>query len=257
MLIIIHKHFILLSQYIASRLLTDPSVELQLALRQLLFRDGKPRWERLEELLQQASSTNDYDFSLALDQGLTFLISDQGASLRENLSEGTVNFIDEVIFGTIDYGGVALRDSITTLLKTTDGSSGSTGSTVGSGGSLIPGLDRINAILQVITDRGFTSVLQTVLLNVSDSMAKYSINSADTEEAAALDSAARLIKIFLKSASNSSVSGDSERYTRVLRRALREPVSQTLIADMLSELSERVTAKSIKRIFSPRQIALK
>ena len=231
-------------------------MELQLALRQLLFRDGKPRWERLEELLQQASSTNDYDFSLALDQGLTFLISDQGASLRENLSEGTVNFIDEVIFGTIDYGGVALRDSITTLLKTTDGSS-STGSTGITGVSLIPGLDRINAILQVITDRGFTSVLQTVLLNVSDSMAKYSINSADTEEAAALDSAARLIKIFLKSASNSSVSGDSERYTRVLRRALREPVSQTLIADMLSELSERVTAKSIKRIFSPRQFVLK
>ena len=233
-------------------------MELQLALRQLLFRDGKPRWERLEELLQQASSTNDYDFSLALDQGLTFLISDQGASLRENLSEGTVNFIDEVIFGTIDYGGVALRDSITTLLKTTDGNGGSTGSTGGSGGSIIPGLDRINAILQVITERGFTSVLQTVLLNVSDSMAKYSIDSADTEEAAALDSAARLIKIFLKSASNTSGNGsDSERYTRVLRRALREPVSQTLIADMLSELSERVTAKSIKRIFSPRQFALK
>ena len=64
--------------YIASRLLTDPSVELQEALRKLLFNDnGKPRWDRLEELLEQASSTSDYDFSAALDQGLTFLISEQ------------------------------------------------------------------------------------------------------------------------------------------------------------------------------------
>ena len=30
--------------YIASRLLTDPSAELQAALEQLLFKDGQPRW---------------------------------------------------------------------------------------------------------------------------------------------------------------------------------------------------------------------
>ena len=33
--------------YIASRLLTDPSPELQSALQQLLFKEGRARWERL------------------------------------------------------------------------------------------------------------------------------------------------------------------------------------------------------------------
>lgn len=46
--------------YIASRLLTDPSEELQSALKQLLFKEGSSgrrgemelRWDRLQELLQ-------------------------------------------------------------------------------------------------------------------------------------------------------------------------------------------------------------
>lgn len=33
--------------YIASRLLTDSAPELQSALQQLLFKDGKPRWARV------------------------------------------------------------------------------------------------------------------------------------------------------------------------------------------------------------------
>ena len=42
--------------YVASRLLTDQSSELQEALRQLLFQNNKPRWKRLRELLEKASS---------------------------------------------------------------------------------------------------------------------------------------------------------------------------------------------------------
>lgn len=38
--------------YIASRLLTDPSDQLQGALKQLLFKDNELRWDRLQELLQ-------------------------------------------------------------------------------------------------------------------------------------------------------------------------------------------------------------
>ena len=40
--------------YIASRLLSDPSSELQSAAQQLLLRDGLPRWDRLDELLEVA-----------------------------------------------------------------------------------------------------------------------------------------------------------------------------------------------------------
>ena len=43
--------------YIASRLLTDPSPELQSALQQLLFKEGRARWERLLQLLERAKET--------------------------------------------------------------------------------------------------------------------------------------------------------------------------------------------------------
>jgi hypothetical protein len=51
-----------------SRLLTDPSAELQRALRQLLLKDAEPgsglppepRWDRIENLLEIASSADDY-----------------------------------------------------------------------------------------------------------------------------------------------------------------------------------------------------
>jgi len=49
--------------YIASRLLTDPSEELQAALKQLLFQAGEGgfelRWDRLEELLQVCCPAGD------------------------------------------------------------------------------------------------------------------------------------------------------------------------------------------------------
>jgi aarF domain-containing kinase len=92
--------------YIASRLLTDPSPELQAALRQLIFKNNKPRcagvacayyggdhasaarglsvclcvprWERLEELLEVATDSTDYDVTLAMDQLLDYMLSEQG-----------------------------------------------------------------------------------------------------------------------------------------------------------------------------------
>ena len=57
--------------YIASRLLTDPSEQLQGALQQLVIKDGKLRWDRLGELMEEASSTSDYDVTLAADQVIT------------------------------------------------------------------------------------------------------------------------------------------------------------------------------------------
>ena len=59
--------------YIASRLLTDQSEELQSALRQLIFKDNEPRWERLQELFEKASGTSDFDSSAAIDKLLAYL----------------------------------------------------------------------------------------------------------------------------------------------------------------------------------------
>jgi len=89
--------------YIASRLLTDPSTELQSALQQLLFKDGEPRWDRLQDLLEKAASTNDYDASLATDQLLAYLMSDQAKNIREILVQQTVSNIDQLGSDAVDY----------------------------------------------------------------------------------------------------------------------------------------------------------
>lgn len=80
--------------YIAKRLLTDPSTELRSSLRDLLFKDGSFRWNRLENLLRNASNSTDYDFSNVLDQSLDFLFSERGAFIREYLVEEIVKNAD-------------------------------------------------------------------------------------------------------------------------------------------------------------------
>ncbi|CAM9145939.1 unnamed protein product [Ascophyllum nodosum] len=82
--------------YIASRLLTDSAPELQDALQQLLFKDGKPRWERFEELLEEAQSTRDYDVTLAINQMADFLLSDSGTDIRNQLSVQLVDQVDQL-----------------------------------------------------------------------------------------------------------------------------------------------------------------
>jgi aarF domain-containing kinase len=88
--------------YISSRLLTDTSPELQAALQQLLFKEGRARWDRLEQLLGRASLTRDYDVSQAVDKLVDYLISEKGTVIREQL-------ITEIIEGADELGDEATR----------------------------------------------------------------------------------------------------------------------------------------------------
>jgi predicted unusual protein kinase regulating ubiquinone biosynthesis (AarF/ABC1/UbiB family) len=83
--------------YIAKRLLTDPSQELRSSLRDLLFKDNRFRWNRLENLLRNAKSSSDYNINEALDRAADFLFSERGSFIREKLVNEFVNAID--IFG--------------------------------------------------------------------------------------------------------------------------------------------------------------
>ena len=47
--------------YMARRLLTDPRPQLRDAFAELLFKDGKFRWNRLENLLREGSKSDDYN----------------------------------------------------------------------------------------------------------------------------------------------------------------------------------------------------
>ena len=84
--------------YISSRLLTDPSPELEAALQQLLFEpaSGQARWDRLEQLLTQASGTADYDVGAAAHKFVDYLVSEKGAGVRAQLVDAVVQGADEL-----------------------------------------------------------------------------------------------------------------------------------------------------------------
>ncbi len=93
----VDPHFKVLSKaypYVAKRLLTDPSVELRTSLKDLLFKDGSFRWNRLENLLKNAQNSEDYDINQVLDQTLDFLFSERGELIREQLGNELVKSID-------------------------------------------------------------------------------------------------------------------------------------------------------------------
>lgn len=80
--------------YVSKRLLTDPAPELRTSLRELLFKDGSFRWNRLENLLKNARDNDDYNLSKALNQGVDFLFSERGTFIRDRMVDEIVKNID-------------------------------------------------------------------------------------------------------------------------------------------------------------------
>lgn len=71
--------------YIAQRLLTGESPQLRRRLIDILFKDGKFQWDRLENLLQIARVDDNFDLLPTARLGLQYLLSEEGRYLREQL----------------------------------------------------------------------------------------------------------------------------------------------------------------------------
>ncbi len=80
----------------AKRLLTDPSPELRASLKDLLFKEGSFRWNRLENLMRNAKDSEDYDIDKVVDQATDFLLSSRGEFIRERLVNEIINAVDMV-----------------------------------------------------------------------------------------------------------------------------------------------------------------
>ncbi|WP_414543155.1 ABC1 kinase family protein [Nostoc sp. CCY0012] len=113
--IYIDPNFKVLSEaypYVAKRLLTDPSTQLRTSLQNLLFKEGKFRWNRLENLLRNAKKNQDYDFNLVLDQGLEFLSSERGAFIRDKLVDEFVNGLNALGKNVLHNFTYVLRERV-------------------------------------------------------------------------------------------------------------------------------------------------
>jgi predicted unusual protein kinase regulating ubiquinone biosynthesis (AarF/ABC1/UbiB family) len=71
--------------YVAKRLLTGESPELRRRLIEVLFKDGKFQWQRLENLIAIARTDVKFDLLPTAQLGLQYLLSDEGKYLRHQL----------------------------------------------------------------------------------------------------------------------------------------------------------------------------
>lgn len=71
--------------YVARRLLRGETPSLRRRLLEVLFKDGKFQWQRLENLLQIARNDEDFDILPTASLGLQFLMSEDGRYIRERL----------------------------------------------------------------------------------------------------------------------------------------------------------------------------
>jgi predicted unusual protein kinase regulating ubiquinone biosynthesis (AarF/ABC1/UbiB family) len=71
--------------YVARRLLTGESPQLRKRLLEVLFKDGKFQWQRLENMIAIARSDRKFDLLPTAQLGLQFLLSEEGRYLRRQL----------------------------------------------------------------------------------------------------------------------------------------------------------------------------
>ena len=180
--------------YVAKRLLTDPSVELRTSLKDLLFKDGSFRWNRLENLLKNAQNSEDYDINQMLDQTIDFLFSERGELIREQLGNELVKGIDTASRNALttaqskvaEWMGVKVSPTPTTAPQTTPNQNN---------------LEQIQRIVGILQDtKGFDPML--LVQRVPGLMVKPEVQNLSQKVAGELAqrAAARLIReLFLSS----------------------------------------------------------
>lgn len=102
--------------YFAKRLLTDPNPYLRDALIELLFKDGKFRWNRLENLLVQGRKDRDFSAKDALQPVLKLLLGPDGEELRVLVTRETVRVTEAVMLGSVVDTYNSLPDFMRTVV---------------------------------------------------------------------------------------------------------------------------------------------
>ena len=91
--------------YMARRLLTDPRPQLRESFAELLFKDGRFRWNRLENLLREGSKSDDYDASGVIPPLIELAIGEDKPgeaknTLRPLIETETVRVLEAILLGT-------------------------------------------------------------------------------------------------------------------------------------------------------------
>ncbi|GMH27379.1 hypothetical protein Nepgr_029222 [Nepenthes gracilis] len=109
--------------YFAKRLLTDPNPYLRDALIELLFKDGKFRWNRLENLLVQGRKDKDFSTKDVLQPVMKLLLDPEGEELRTLVTKEAVRVTEAIILGTV----IETYDSVPNFMRALASNGNSTG----------------------------------------------------------------------------------------------------------------------------------
>ncbi len=82
--------------YFARRLMEDPDPQLRESLKEMLFDNKQFKWDRLEDLLSNASKQTNLDLEKLLDEVINLLFSSKGGFLRSEIINSLTNQIDLV-----------------------------------------------------------------------------------------------------------------------------------------------------------------
>ncbi|XP_022872946.1 protein ACTIVITY OF BC1 COMPLEX KINASE 3, chloroplastic-like [Olea europaea var. sylvestris] len=102
--------------YFAKRLLTDPNPYLRDALIDLLFKDGRFRWNRLENLLVQGKKDRDFSAKDALQPVLKLLLGPDGEDLRVLVIKEAVRVTEAVTLGAVVESYNSVNDLVRNLI---------------------------------------------------------------------------------------------------------------------------------------------
>ncbi|XP_022157241.1 protein ACTIVITY OF BC1 COMPLEX KINASE 3, chloroplastic [Momordica charantia] len=108
--------------YFAKRLLTDPNPYLRDALIELLFKDGKFRWSRLENLLLQGRKDRDFSVKDALQPVLKLLLGPDGEGLRVLAIKEAIRVTEAFVLGTVNDTYNSIPDFMRLLIFRDDSS---------------------------------------------------------------------------------------------------------------------------------------
>jgi aarF domain-containing kinase len=202
--------------YVASRVLTDPQEELQEALRRLaLTSDGRIRWNRLERLLSKANGTSDYDPTVAVTQLTSYLISDNGEPILQDL-------VNQIVDGADALGA----ESVKYLM------------------------DASQAILikdEVAAAKAFTTLSEVLAAGTEGGAAKLrdSLSEVLPEPTPAMQQFWRILMLL----GTRGTTSDPSKLIPIVRRLSQEPKIQRVSSEIVARLGEKALSRSLRALF--------
>ena len=208
--------------YVAKRLLTDQAPELRASLQDLLFKDGTFRWNRLENLLRNASNSQDYDLNQILEQTIDFIFSERGAFIREYLVLEIVNAAD-------DLGQNSWNQMVTTLQQPM--------SLPKSWDEVSQGFEQLRDRLSTLTNFSFIRMPQTGVGSSPNAV-------QEVEKTSNLEHIIRILGLL-----RDTPGFEPQLIVNLVPKLLAKEELQHMGMDIVSQLTQRAIARFIREFF--------